>query len=75
MFTDFRDEDYLRVAIVDLADEFLKSRFNAEISSDAHLEFCVGEFLKSMKLNVKHAKKITDEILRKQQSRVNYGFG
>ena len=68
------DDDTYQYVIKGIADDFLKSDFNAEIRSDAQLEFSVAEYLRSQKLNPKHSKKIANVILKNQQSRINYSF-
>lgn len=74
MFTDFMDEDGLRVVIRNLANDFLETQFNMNVTSDFNLEFKIELYLRENKMNVKLARKIAQEILKHQQSRVNYGF-
>ena len=75
MFNDYRDEDNLRVVLKDLANDFLETQFNMNVTSDFNLEFKIELYLRENKMNVKLARKIAQEILKHQQSRVNYGFG
>ena len=74
MFTDFMDEDSLRVVVRNLADDFLDTQFNLNVRNDFDLEFRIELYLRENKMNVKLARKIALEILKHQQSRVNYGF-
>lgn len=74
MFTDFMDEDGLRVVVRNLADDFLDTQFNLNVRNDFDLEFKIVLYLRENKMNVKLARKIAQEILKHQQSRVNYGF-
>ena len=74
MFTDFMDEDSLRVVVRNLADDFLDTQFNMNVKNDFDLEFRIELYLRENKMNVKLARKIAQEILKHQQSRVNYGF-
>lgn len=74
MFTDFMDEDNLRIAIRNLANDFLVTHFNMNVTSDFNLEFKIELYLCENKMNVKLAREIAQEILKHQQSRVNYGF-
>ena len=74
MFTDYMDEDYLKVVLRNLADDFIKSKYNDEITGDFNLQHKVELYLRGNKLNPKHARKIADELLSKQQNRINYSF-
>ena len=74
MFTDFMDEDSLRVVVRNLADDFLDTQFNMNVRNDFDLEFRIELYLRENKMNFKLARKIALEILKHQQSRVNYGF-
>lgn len=71
MDIDYMDEDYLKIVIKNLADDFLKSRFNIGVTGDVNLAYKAGLFLRESKLNVKHADRLAKEILLHQQSRVN----
>lgn len=68
------DEDSLRVVVRNLADDFLDTQFNMNVRNDFDLEFRIELYLRENKMNFKLARKIALEILKHQQSRVNYGF-
>ncbi len=74
MFTDFIDEGQSKILIQQLANDFIKSKFNSEIVSDVGLYFNVEAHLKKEKLKLSLAKGLVEELLKNNQSKLNYSI-
>ncbi len=74
MFTDFLDEGQSKILIQQLANDFIKSKFNSEIVSDVSLYFNVEAYLKKEKLKLSLAKGLVEELLKNNQSKLNYSI-
>lgn len=74
MFTDFFDEGQSKILIQQLANDFIKSKFNSEIVSDVSLYFNVEAYLRKEKLKLSLAKGLVEELLKNNQSKLNYSI-